>query len=119
MKINEIIVENKGKIRKGVRNSLSDLDSYSDLSNSSNPYLAYRFGVALAKSPEDVVAQEGPIGSDFATIGYSDADQQIIDHAKKEFGIKGKKHGGKGSVELDKVNKVSPVAKPKKNKYGV
>jgi hypothetical protein len=52
-------------------------------------------------------------------VGYSDADQEIIDHARKEFGLKVRKHSGKGSEELEKINKVSPVAKPKRNKYGV
>ena len=119
MKINEIIVEDKGKLRKGTRNALSNIQSYPYLDNNSHPYMAYRFGIALARSPEDVTHTEGPIGSEFTTIGYSDADQEIIDHTRKEFGFKRRKHSGKGSVELDKVNKTSPVAKPKKNKYGV
>ena len=119
MKITEIVVESKGKVRQATKNSLSNLDSYPHLDNNNHPYLAYRFGVALAKSPNDVDHQEGPIGSEFTTVGYSDADQEIIDHARKEFGFKKRKHSGKGSVELDNVNKTSPTAKPKKNKYGV
>lgn len=121
MKINEIIVEEitRGKLRKGTRNGLSDIQSYPYLDNNSHPYVAYRFGVALARSPDDVKDPLGPIGSEFTTVGYSSADQEIIDHARKEFGLKTRKHSTKGSVELDKVNKVSPVAKPKRNKYGV
>ena len=121
MKINEIISEAKerGKIRKATKNSLSNLHSYPYLDNNVHPYVAYRFGVALARSPRDVTAKQGPIGSQFTTIGYSDVDQEIIDHARKEFGLKTRKHSGKGSKELEKINKVSPVAKPKRNKYGV
>lgn len=121
MKINEIVTEAKerGKLRQSVSDSLSDIQSYPSLDNNSNPYLAYRFGVALAKSPRDVTAKEGPIGSEFTTIGYSDADQEIIDRASKEFGIKPRRLSKKGSAELNNVNKTSPVAKPKKNKYGV
>lgn len=121
MKINEIITEDnkRGKIRKSVRHSLSNINSYPYLDNNTHPYVAYRFGVALAKSPDDVKAPLGPIGSEFLTVGYTDADQEIIDHARKEFGIKAKKHSGKGSEELERINKVSPVAKPKRNKYGV
>ena len=121
MKINEIITEakEKGQLRKATRNSLSNIHSYPYLDNNAHPYVAYRFGVALAKSPREVTAKEGPIGSEFTTVGYSDADQEIIDHARKEFGLPVRKHSTKGSFELDKINKTSPVAKPKKNKYGV
>jgi hypothetical protein len=121
MKINEIISEAKdrAKLRKGTRESLPNVQSYPYLDNNNHPYLAYRFGVALAPSPRDVDHKEGPIGSEFITIGYSDADQEIIDHARKEFGLPVRKHSGKGSVELDSVGKTSPVAKPKRNKYGV
>lgn len=117
MKINEIIVEDK--LRKGTRNSLSNIQSYPKLDNNANPYLAYRFGIELATSPDRDIEQRGPVGSEFTTIGYSDADQQIIDHASDRFGLDRKTHGGKGSVELDNINKNSPVAKPKRNKYGV
>ena len=121
MKINEIIIEAKerGKIRKATKNSLSNLHSYPYLDNNVHPYVAYRFGVALAKSPRDVTAKQGPIGSQFTTIGYSDADQEIIDHTRKEFGLPVHKHSTNGSFELDSVNKSSPTATPKKNKYGV
>ena len=121
MKINEIITEalERGEFRKATRQSLSAVDSYPYLDNNSHPYVAYRFGMALAKSPDDVTDHLGPIGSEFITVGYSSADQEIIDHARKEFGLKVRKHSGKGSEELEKINKVSPVAKPKRNKYGV
>lgn len=119
MKINEIIRESKGKIRKGTKQALSNINSYPYLDNNSHPYIAYRFGVALAKSPNDVSQTEGPIGSEFTTIGYSDEDQKIIDHARKEFGIQRRTHSTKGSAELDSINKTSPTAKPKRNKYGV
>ncbi len=121
MKINEIITEvlTRGKLRKGTRNSVSNIQSYPYLDNNSHPYVAYRFGIALANSPTDVTAKLGPIGSEFVTVGYSEADQEIIDHTRKEFGLPIRKHSGPGSVELDKINKTSPVATPKKNKYGV
>lgn len=121
MKINEIVTEanDRKKLRKATSDSLSNVQSYPYLDNSNYPYLAYRFGVALAKSPNDVDHLEGPIGTEFTTIGYSDADQQIIDHTRKEFGLPARKHSGRGSVETDGVSTVSPVAKPKRNKYGV
>jgi hypothetical protein len=121
MKINEIVTESKGrkKLRKATTNSLPNIQSYPYLDNANHPYTAYRFGVALAKSPNEVEYLEGPIGTEFTTIGYSDADQEIIDHTRKEFGLPVRKHSGKGSVESNSVGKTSPVAKPKRNKYGV
>jgi hypothetical protein len=117
MKINEIVTE--AKLRTGTSNGLPNVQTYPKLDNNANPYLAYRFGMELAGSPDRDMEQRGPIGSEFTTIGYSDADQEIIDHASKKFGLKRKTHGGKGSVELDSTNKISPIAKPKRNKYGV
>lgn len=117
MKINEIVTESK--LRKGTRNSLPNLQSFPHLDNNANPYLAYRFGIELAGSPDVDADQQAGTGSDFVTIGYSDADDEIIAHAAKKFGLKRKTHGGKSSVESPKVNKTSPVSKPKKNKYGV
>lgn len=107
MKINEVIVEEK--LRKGTRNALSNVQSYPKLDNNNNPYLAYRFGMELAGSPDSDMDLRGPIGSEFTTIGYSSADQKIIDHAAKRFGVKRKTHGGKGSVELSNTNITSPI----------
>lgn len=117
MKVNEIVSE--AKLRKGTTNALSNLQSYPHLDNNANPYLAYRFGIELAGAPDVDADQQAGTGSEFVTVGYSDADEEIINHASKKFGLKRKTHGGKGSVELDSVGKTSPVAKPKKNKYGV
>ncbi len=120
MKVNEIVTEAaRGKLRKAATQSLSNISSYPYLDNNSHPYVAYRFGVALAKSPTDVKDKQGPTGSEFVTIGYSEADNEIINHARKEFGLTARTHSTKGSEELDVVNKTSPVAKPKRNKYGV
>jgi len=121
MKISEIVLEVNGKrkLRKATTNSVPNIQSYPYLDNTTNPYLAYRFGVALATSPNNVDYLEGPIGTEFTTIGYSDADQEIIDHTRKEFGISVHKHSTKGSVELDTATTSSPVAAIKRNKYGV
>ena len=121
MKINEIVVEAKGrkKLRKATTQSLSNIQSYPYLDNANHPYTAYRFGVALARSPSDVDYLEGPIGTEFTTLGYSAADQEIIDHTRKEFGLPVRKHSTNGSAELDTANKTSPIAKPKRNRYGV
>lgn len=119
MKINEIISE--GKLRKSAKLALPDLETYRDLDNNNNPYLAYRFGVALAGSPDMPTDPSGPIASQFATIGYTDADREIIDGAKKMMGVKSKQQSPNTSKELPWVNTQSPVqpkgpVKPKRRK---
>jgi len=118
MKINEIILE--AKLRKGSVYALPDADSYPELNLYATPYKSYRFGVALAGSPSQEADPEGANAGDLMTIAYSDADREKIDATKKDFGItKTRLHTGKGSEELPTVNKISPTAKPKRNKYGV
>jgi hypothetical protein len=119
MKINEIISESK--LRTGAKLALPDLETYKDLDNNNNPYLAYRFGVALAGSPDISTDPAGPIASQFATIGYTDADKEIIDGAKRMMGVKSKQQSPSASTELPWVNTQSPVQpkgpiKPKRRK---
>ncbi len=121
MRAKEFINENIKPLRKSSEQSLPNLTSSSDLDNNNHPYLAYRFGVALAPSPEiDHFFDEGPMGSNFTMIDYTDEDAEIRKAAAKRMGIKFNKGTGKGSEEMhDVVNITSPVAKPKRNKYGV
>ena len=112
MKVNEIIVENaaREKLRKSVSNAMPNLDTWSQLDNNNNPYLAYRFGVALAPAPNNTdMPIKGPLGSDFITIGYSDADDEILQSAAKAMGVSPTSSTKNGSRELDSINKSSPV----------
>lgn len=111
MKVNEIITEGSGlsNLRKGAQAATPDLEVFPQLDNNNNPYLAYRFGVALAVSPETHMNREGPIGSEFTTIGYTDADREIIDSAKKLMGVTSNKKSNSKSKETDWVNKQSPM----------
>ncbi len=122
MRAKEFIEESKKPLRKSVKQSMPNLTTSSKLDNNNHPYLAYRFGVALAPSPDiEDFDDKGPIGSDFTMIDYSDGDAEIRKAAAKRMGIKFDKGTGRGSEELPDsiVNKTSPVAKPKKNRYGV
>ena len=122
MRAKEFIEESKKPLRKSVRQSMPNLTTSSTLDNNNHPYLAYRFGVALAASPDtESVYAEGPLGSDFMMVDFSDGDREIRKAAAKKMGIKFDQGTGRGSEELsDKIiNKTSPVAQPKKNKYGV
>ncbi len=123
MRAKEFIPEGKDRkpLRKSVSQSMSNLTSYDQLDNNNNPYLAYRFGIALAGSPTEDMPKKGPIGSDFVMADYTDADTKIRKGAEKSMGVQSSRTTGKGSKELSDtiINKISPVAQPKKNKYGV
>lgn len=106
-------------MRKALTQAAPNLTTFDALDNNNNPYLAYRFGVALAASPEDRGSEEGPIGSKFTMVDYTDADAEIRKGAEKKMGIGHSTETGKGSAELDSINKASPVAARKKNQYGV
>lgn len=122
MRAKEFIDESRKSLRKSVKQSMPNLTSSATLDNNNHPYLAYRFGVALAPSPDiSGFDDKGPLGSDFTMIDYSDGDAEIRQAAAKRMGIKFGRGTGRGSEELPDsiVNKVSPVATPKRNRYGV
>jgi len=122
MRAKEFVYETRKPLRKSVAQSMPNLTSSSFLDNNNHPYLAYRFGVALAPSPDiEGFDDKGPLGSDFTMIDYTDVDKKIRGAAAKRMGIKFDRGTGKGSEELPNsiINKVSPVAKAKRNKYGV
>ena len=123
MRAKEFIPEGRDRkeLRKGVAQSMSNLTVYDQLDNNNNPYLAYRFGIALAGSPSGDMDKRGAMGSDFVMVDYTDADTEIRLGAERVMGVHSTKSTGKGSLELDDsiINKVSPTAKPKRNRYGV
>lgn len=83
-------------------------------------YNMYRFGVHMAGSPEDQgMDPTSPSANQMSLYAFTDAEQQIIDKSKKDLGYKGKKLSNNRSEEPEGTNKSSPVAKPKKNKYGI
>lgn len=122
MRAKEFIPESRRSLRKTSERSLPNLTSSEFLDNNNHPYLAYRFGVALAPSPDlQGFDDKGPMGSDLSMIDYTDSDAEIRQAAAKRMGIKFDRGTGKGSEELPDsiINKRSPVAIPKKNRYGV
>ena len=89
--------------------SIPNAHYFPDLDNSSG-YMAYRWGVALAGMPDYPMPQDGATGLKLVTVGYSDADDLIIDSTSKLFGVKKVRLTPKGSTELKDTHKVSPVA---------
>ena len=110
----------EAKLRKGVRNASPGMTSWPALNNNNNPYHAYRFGMSLAGSPDNFVEKEGPVGGNFITMSYTDGDELILQSAAKKMGFSSKSmSSSKKSCELSDINKTSPVAKVKRNRYGV
>jgi len=84
-------------------------------------YDMYRFGVDMAGNPDDNnnYSPSSPIANQLATLAYTDADQAIIDKSAKKMKMPGKQLTSKDSIEPTETHTSSPVAKIKKNKYGV
>jgi hypothetical protein len=119
MRATEFINETTKPLRKSVKAGISSLRKNKHLDNNNNPYLAYRMGVAMAGSPGSTMDQEGPMGSNFITVDYSEGDAAIRRSAEKLMGTPSQAVTGKGSTEIDNVNTQSIVAAVKRNRYGV
>lgn len=93
-----------------------------------DPYKQYRFGIAIAKAKStgeeshQEFQSETPWGENLVIVGYGNTTDQYIDAALAEIGL------GPGdkklittprSEETTTVNKSSPVANIKRNKYGI
>lgn len=84
---------------------------------SSDPYLAYRFGIAMADHTIDYA--EGPSEQHAVIVAYTPEEEEIIKGGEKQTGNKGKMLTDRGSREPSDTYKTSPVAQPRKNKFGV
>jgi len=85
-------------------------------------YMNYRMGLALAGAPNYPTKMEADnwIGGDPLLSTYTDVEFEMIKKAAKQVGAgRVQNWSGKRSQEVADVNKISPVAKTKRNKYGV
>jgi hypothetical protein len=83
---------------------------------SSDGYQAYRFGVAMANHEEPPY---GPTSQHAVISAYTSEEEEIIHAAEKSTGHKGRLVADRGSREPDSTGTQSPVAQPKRNRYGV
>jgi len=88
--------------------SMPSAHIYPELDNSSG-YLAYRFGVALAGMPDRKMEVAGPTGLKFVTIGYTKAEEEILDAAANLVGTPKVQLTPGGSKELKDTYTTSPV----------
>ncbi len=118
MKAYEILNEKaEKKLSKNARRSAPHAKQFKDIDQY---YGMYRFGVAMAGAPDDDAPKAGPAKDVPAVWMYSQGDEDIVNKAAKNQGISGTTIVSKGpSQELKSTNTTSPVAKSKRNKYGV
>lgn len=96
-----------------------------------DPYKQYRFGVAIANARANKAKDQenrekfqssSPWGENAIVVSYSNTTKDIIDDALEGIGLSSKDKKqitSQGSNETKDVAKASPVARPKRNKYGV
>ena len=83
---------------------------------SSDGYQVYRFGVAMANHKQPPY---GPAGQHAVISAFTPEEEEIIRAAERATGHKGRVLADRGSREPNSTESVSPVAKSKRNKYGV
>lgn len=118
MRAYEFIVEQtNGSLMKDVVHTLPSSYSIPQLKNQ-DPYLQYRFGVALAgakarrgeKDDQKKFARETPWGENQVIISYGEDAGEDIDQALKDMNMSGKQRiSSKNSVEQPDIDKQSPV----------
>jgi hypothetical protein len=125
MRAKEFVSEAKTKqITKRQNQSSVGINVFNDGPEWTSDYSGYRLMIAAAttdgKTESDTPA-ETYIGRKKTAYPYTKEEQDKLKKAYKTVGAKytDPNHGDMRSLELDDTNITSPVAKPKKNKYGV
>ncbi len=125
MRAKEFISEvRQAKMTKRQNKSTTGVHLFGDSERANSDYTMFRLGMALAMSngvdPIDIDPKSW-IGKKKAAFPYTDVEAAMLKQSYKAVGANydDVNHGDMRSQELDTINKVSPVSKPKKNKYGV
>lgn len=126
MKIKEIINEVRaGDIPDNFKQSSAGLHTFSDAERANTDYTHYRLGLALACSDgKGKLIDMDPktfYGKKHTAHPYTKEEEAMLKQSYKLVGANYKdlNKGDLNSVEVSDTNKISPTAKPKKNKYGV
>jgi hypothetical protein len=125
MKVTEIISEAKrAKITKRQSQSSRGISIYGDAERANSDYVAFKLGQAMActdgKTVPEIDAKSWH-GKKKTIHPYTDVENEMFKKAAKAVGADytDLNHGDMRSLELDSVQKTSPIAKPKRNKYGI
>jgi len=108
MRANEFIKEDENDFSDSAKSAMPNGTVWPDLDNSS-PYHAFRFGVALAGSPDKTMPKNGPTGQKMVTVAYTKEEQDILKQTGKRMGFKSKHIANPPSQETSDVLKASPV----------
>lgn len=111
------------RLSNDAKASMMNAATMPDLNQSTgSAYLNYRMGLALAGAPDYPTKMEADnwIGGDPLLSTYTEEEWNMIVAAAKQVGGGTIENwSGNRSKEVADVNKTSPVAKIKPNKYGV
>ena len=125
MKVIDIISEAKqAKISKRQSQSSRGISTYGDSEKMNSDYVAFKLGQAMAgsdgKTAPEIDAKSWH-GKKKTVHPYTEVENEMFKKAAKAVGAdyEDLNHGDMASKELDTTNKISPVAKIKKNKYGI
>lgn len=125
MRAKDFIVERgpTKKIPKDQKAAMQNASTLPALNQSTgSAYMNYRMGIALAGAPTFPTEMEADnwVGGDPLLSTYTEEEFDMIKAAAKQVGAGTIQNwSGKRSEEVADVQKTSPVAKKKKNKYGV
>lgn len=125
MRARDFITEKKqGKMTKRQNQPTRGVNTFGDAEKANSDYVQFRVGMAVActdgKTAPDIDTKSW-IGKKKASFPYTKEESDMLKLAYKAAGASytDVNHGDMRSLELDTTNSVSPVAKKKKNKYGV
>ena len=125
MRANEFISETKDtKMTKRQNQSTTGVHTYGDGEHISGDYTSYRLGMAVAGADGTNKLDMDPkswVGKRKTAHPYTQEESDMLKQAYKVIGADYKdiNKGDMKSKELDSTNNTSPVAKPKRNQYGV
>jgi cobalamin biosynthesis protein CobD/CbiB len=125
MRAKEFIIENGGmkKIDPVIKAAMKNAITHPKLNQSTgSAYMGYRMGIALAGAPDYPTKMEADnwIGGDPLISTYTEEEYKMVMAAANVVGAgHGQNWSGKRSEEIPGINKTSPVAKIKRNKYGI
>ena len=114
---------NPKKVRDRASDALPGVYAQRQLRNT-DAYMQYRMGLALAAARADAAGhikfnQESSWAENFIHVMWADEDEETIKIASKLMGVTPSAITDKKSREPGSTETQSPVAKPKRNRYGV
>jgi hypothetical protein len=111
------------KVRDRASDALPGVFVQRQLRNT-DTYMQYRMGLALAAARADAAGhvkfeQESSWAENFINVMWTPEDEETVMLASKLMGVTPSMITDKKSREPDSTNTQSPVAQPKRNRYGV